>query len=253
METGADNCPLSRCPNARSTECWSDSQALTLAEPSLLSLLSREHTAFALFSEAWAAQSLGDAAAHAAAAARHRAAAASIRETLNRRLWRGDRGYHVAYNTSTREDITSKTYVIAFPLFAGLVNASQAAAIARSLAADDMLSPVGLRSTSSADPRYNNDDVIVPYSNWRGPMWVNANAVAAYGLADYGYRDLALEIASRVTRALAADLRNSSKWHEAYATDGSGAALAAPGFLSWDTLAGELLSNLRAGVNPFKL
>ena len=46
--------------------------------------------------------------------------AASIRETLNRRLWRGDRGYHVAYNTSTREDITSKTYVIAFPLFAGL-------------------------------------------------------------------------------------------------------------------------------------
>jgi glycogen debranching enzyme len=143
--------------------------------------------------------------------------------------------------------------VIAFPLFAGLVNGSQAAAIARTLAANDMLSPVGLRSTSSADPRYNNDDVIVPYSNWRGPMWVNANAVAAYGLADYGYRDLALEIASRVTRALAADLRNSSKWHEAYATDGSGAALAAPGFLSWDTLTGELLSNLRGGVNPFKL
>ena len=27
-------------------------------------------------------------------------------------------------------------------------------------------------------------------------MWVNANAVAAYGLADYGYRDLALELRS---------------------------------------------------------
>ena len=30
-------------------------------------------------------------------------------------------------------------------------------------------------------------------------------------------------------------------------------ALAAPGFLSWDTLSAELLSNLQRGVNPFKL
>ena len=77
--------------------------------------------------------------------------------------------------------------------------------------------------------------------------------MAASSAASSRCSHLALEIASRVTRALAADLRNSSKWHEAYATDGSGAALAAPGFLSWDTLAGELLSNLRGGVNPFKL
>ena len=80
-------------------------------------------------------------------------------------------------------------------------------------------------------------------------MWVNANAIACYGLARYGFIDLALEIASRVVGALAADLRRSSRWHS---TD-DGFPLAAPGFLSWDTLAAELISNLRAGIDPFHL
>ena len=138
------------------------------------------------------------------------------------------------------------------PLWAGAVNASQAAAIAQTLGGADMLSEVGLRSTSSDDPRYSNKDSIVPYSNWRGPMWANANVLACYGLAEYGYHELALEIATRVVGALAADLRRSRMWHEAYSTF-DGRALAAPGFLSWDTLSAELLSNLQRGVNPFKL
>jgi glycogen debranching enzyme len=66
------------------------------------------------------------------------------------------------------------------PTATPLLTPRQAAAIARTLSRPDMLSAVGLRSTSSSDPRYSNADTIVPYSNWRGPMWVNANAVAAY-------------------------------------------------------------------------
>ena len=48
---------------------------------------------------------------------------------------------------------------------------------------------MGLRSTSADDARYSNADVIVPYSNWRGPMWVNINELAAYG-----HRTLAIDI-----------------------------------------------------------
>ena len=71
----------------------------------------------------------------------------------------------------------------------------------------------------------------MPYSNWRGPMWVNANALACYGLAEYGQRELAIEIAARVVRALAADLRRSGVWHEVYST-ADGRALAASGLLT---------------------
>ena len=168
MESGADNCVLSRCPNARSP-CWTDSQAYTLASADVTTLLTREHIAFALFSESWAAAAERSdpqlAAAHRLAAAEHRATADSLAATLNARLWREDLGYHQAWNVSARSSIESRTYVIGFPLWAGLVNQSQAAKIAATLSRPDMLSSDGLRSTSSDDPRYSNANEIVPYSN----------------------------------------------------------------------------------------
>jgi hypothetical protein len=255
MESGADNCVLSECPNPRSTDCWTDNQAFTLASADVITMLQREHVAFALFSEEWAAAATTAnlRAGHLAAASEHRAAADTLTAVLNERLWREDLGFHQAWNVTAKAPILSRTYVIGFPLWAGLVNASQAAAIARTLSQPDMLSAVGLRSTSSSDPRYNNDNEIVPYSNWRGPMWVNANALTCYGLMRYGFHDLAIDIATRVTTRLAADLRNTTQWHEAYSTGADRSALAVPGFLSWDTLVADLLSNLRNKINPFEL
>jgi len=49
---------------------------------------------------------------------------------------------------------------------------------------------------------------------------------------------------------LAEDLENDNSWHECYSTD-DGTALAATGFLSWNTLAAEWGSNLRSNINPF--
>lgn len=267
MESGADNGVLSLCPNARSS-CWTEVQAYSLASPDVLTLLQREHTAAAHFYDAWAdAAAVGGGVsitasasakfnAHRAAAKRHRQQADTLRRMLNAELWREDLGYHVARNVSSCTAILAKTYAIAYPLWARLVNQSQAASIARVLASPEMLSPVGLRSASARDPRYSNADTIIPYSNWRGPMWVNVNAMACYGLAAYGFRDLALDIATRVTRALADDLRNATPsghtWHEAYST-GDGAPVGGRGFLSWNTLSAELLSNLKAGVDPMRL
>ena len=123
METGADNGVLSQCPSARSI-CWTKSQAYTLASADVLVYLQREHIAYASFLEAWG----DDGALH------HRRMANELKDTLNRELWREDLGYHIALNTSTREAIEAKTYVIALPLWAGLVNKSQAEAIAHTLA-----------------------------------------------------------------------------------------------------------------------
>ena len=64
------------------------------------------------------------------------------------------------------------------------------------------------------------------------------------------------EIAARVIGSLAADLRSTAPsghtWHEAYSTE-SGTPIGGRGFLSWDTLAAELVSNLRTGLDPLKL
>lgn len=284
LESGADNGVLSKCASARSPSCWTASQAYSLASPDVQVLLQREHTAAANFYEAWAegweraatAAAVATAAlstseappniyaaasdrserasAHREAARRHRRLAHSLHETLNTQLWREELGYHIALNVSSRELILAKTFAIAYPLWARLVNQSQAASIARVLGSPEMISVVGLRSASSQDPRYSNADTILPYSNWRGPAWVHVNAMACYGLAAYGFHELAFEIASRITAALAADLQGSQThtWHEAYST-ADGAPIGGRGFLSWDTLSADLMSNLRAGIDPMHI
>ena len=69
----------------------------------------------------------------------------------------------------------------------------------------------------------------------------------------------ALDVANRVVEMLAAALRqnpaeakNGTAWRECYSSE-DGAGLAAPGFLNWNLLAGNILGNLRAGINPFGL
>ena len=103
-----------------------------------------------------------------------------------------------------------------FPMWANISSGIQAHKLRVEILKSDMLSPFGIRSTSALDPRYNNINEIKPYSNWEGPVWVNANAVLTYGLSKYGYRKDAIDIAKRVVQTLANDAENQGTWHEGY-------------------------------------
>lgn len=107
--------------------------------------------------------------------------------------------------------------------------------------------------------RYTNANYVKPYSNWRGPIWVNTNVFLAYGLASMGMQPQALDLGARVVSMLAAALRddpaaaaNGTAWRECYDSD-TGQGLAAPGFLNWNCLGGSLMESLRSGHNPFEL
>jgi len=228
-----------------------------LASPDLQTWCHREHTAFAALLRAWG-PAVGEApAAHAALVARHEAAAERLRASLNAHLWlwvdeaRGE-GYYVA--RCGGQVMRHRTYQMALPLLAGLApSAAHAAAAVRAVLAPDMLSVHGLRSTSAADPRYSNDNIIVPYSNWRGPVWPGpVCAVLCYALARAGARDDALALAAATVRTLAADVRATGCMHENYHAE-TGAPLAADGFLSWNLLCHSLYDNLLLGVDPFSL
>ena len=103
---------------------------------------------------------------------------------------------------SYKENITNIVYLLAFPLWAGkdVVTDDKAAAIVARLAQDDMRSAFGIRSTASSDPAYNNRDLIIPYSNWQGPVWVVANSIICYGLLDHGYQAEAVELAQKTLK-----------------------------------------------------
>ena len=294
LETGADNLVLSQCPSQFSPECWSEAQAYTLSSPDIMVWIEREYAAYALFLGAWGVLGGSGGLYSASSAAREaegaRAYAARLRDVIQERLWlwldppANTRGMYVGYNTSTGQQSVHGTYQAAWPVWAGLAasGAVRAAALTQ-LLEPDLWSPFGLRSTSSEDERYSNANIINPYSNWRGPVWVragvgalgsragrtspltpppprththtlcaqiNVNAVMAYTLQASGLGAVANALADTVVHTLAEDLRATGTWHEAYSS-ANGTGLAAPGFLSWDTLGADLQDNVQAGIDPF--
>merc|ERR1712070_753624 len=157
----------------------------------------------------------------------HEAAAAAILVVMERYLWSEEDGIYIAMNVRTMQKVSARVWLMGMPLWGGVAPKANAAAVAKNLFSEDMLSEWGFRSTSSKDPRYSNRNEITPYSNWRGPVWVNANAIVLYGLTHYGVANTT-EVAKVLIHALADDLRRSGTWHECLSS-AAGQGLAAPG------------------------
>ncbi len=208
----------------------------------------REHLAMALIAEA-----LG-----VADADTWRQKYAALADLIRTRYW--DQIDELFYATDLRADpeqasqqgiewelfLKFRNWASFFPLWARVATPEQAAALrTRLLARAEFLAPGGIRSHSARDPIYNNEPTGNP-SNWQGPVWGLSTALCAYGLAAYGWREDALEIANRTVRLFAADISRNGCLHEFYHGDTS-QPLLNPGFLSWNLLALPLLEDLRTG------
>jgi alpha,alpha-trehalase len=115
---------------------------------------------------------------------------------------------------------------------------------------EHMLSPFGLRSLSKKDKDYNNVSMIDPYSNWQGPIWINANYLFFVALKRHGFDKEASELALRIGRIVAADAEKWGSMHENYDAE-TGLGLAPTpeqspnkvfaGFVGWNLLAQDML------------
>lgn len=283
LETGADNLVFSVCPSQYSTWCWNEGlDAFTLSSPDLELFIAREHLAYAAFLQKWAAAEdekeenekkekmmqkwavkgeedekkkktmMKDEIAY------HNMRAKEISDNMDSLMftWIDDaqtRGYYGGFNTSTQAQITNRVYQAAWPLWSGgTSNSTLIQLAARELFKSDLWSPFGVRSVSSGDPRYNNDNIINPYSNWRGPIWINVNAILAHALNAQGFTAQAQDLSARVVHTLAEDLRATGTWHESYSSE-TGEGLAAAGFLSWNTLGATLIKDINDGFDPFAI
>jgi alpha,alpha-trehalase len=120
-----------------------------------------------------------------------------------------------------------------------------------------MLSAYGLRSLSKQDDAYNNDNIILPYSNWRGPVWPIANYLYFVGLINYGFDDEAAQLADMIGRLCLDDIRSCGSMHENYHAD-TGEPLAPTaeqsaggifsGFVGWNLLVQNMLEGVVEGT-----
>ena len=275
MESGADDLPYASIPSKHSTSTWTEADERRISLPDVYTLLILERRAMASFCRAWATNaSASDAVALEAEAIEHEVEALAIKDSLNSKLWHwmegehngtssqsgsmsssGEkrRGLYVGYDAIDGKQLLNRTYQCAWPLWAGLtVGIEEREAALHELLKEDLRAKWGIRSTSTLDTRYTLIDCIVPYSNWRGPVWINVNCVLAYTLSSCGRKDEAIKLATELTIMIANDITGSGVMHECYnGDDGTPLSSESKGFLSWNVLVASLLDNLEGDINPF--
>jgi glycogen debranching enzyme len=129
-------------------------------------------------------------------ARRLREDASQLYDQFNDRFWIDRRGgYYALALDRDKTPVDSVTSNMGHLLWSGIVPRERADAVAARLAAPDMFSGWGVRTMSSEDRGYN------PVSYHNGSVWPHDNAITATGLARYGFRDQAADIAIAIFEA----------------------------------------------------
>jgi alpha,alpha-trehalase len=230
MQSGADNNPaLTNDPK--------DPSAILAVDASVWAM--REYLAMAQLADRF-----GDN----AAAARYRKEAAATRDAIKKKLWSPQDGIFLNRRRDNGAWIRVISWTSFLPLIDGLMEVEPAMRMIRRhlLNPDEMRSEYGFRSLAKNDPAYNNDAIINPYSNWRGPIWINANFLDWVILRRYGFPGEAHKLALTLAAELHRDIEKWGSMHEDYSAEtGEGLAPTVEqspggkfaGFVGWNLLA----------------
>jgi alpha,alpha-trehalase len=202
--------------------------------------------------EYWAMAKLADKLGKNSEATQYRRKAESLRSRMLKHLWSAPDAMFFNRRRDTGKPIQRISYSNFVPLLEDVLPAQDAREMIRRYLwnRDFMLSPYGLRSLSRQDPNYNNVSMIVPYSNWQGPVWINANYMNFIALKRYGFEAEAAQLAGILGRMVLRDIQKWGSMHENYnAETGEGLAPTPEqspdhvftGFVGWDLLVQDML------------
>lgn len=132
------------------------------------------------------------------------------------------------------------TWAGMLPLYNKVATREQAnRCVQRFLKFDSLNAKYGVRSIAKFEKMYGVYKTGNP-SCWIGPVWINACYFTCIGLDNYGYHDLAKEIAEKVIIMLGKDLEKNKDFHEYYDPE-TGEGVHNLGFQSWNFLALKLI------------
>jgi glycogen debranching enzyme len=116
--------------------------------------------------------------------------AAELRQRFDAAFWCDELSTYALALDGRKRPCRVRSSNAAHCLYTGIALPERAARLCEQLLADDMFSGWGLRTISSRERRYN------PMSYHNGSIWPHDNAIAAEGIAAYGYREQALRLLS---------------------------------------------------------
>jgi len=180
--------------------------------------------------------------------------AETIKRNFDKYLWsKTDETYYNIYS-KTEKYIKKICYSSVVPLFAKIPSQENGRKFIKRyvLSKDYLWSKFGIRTLAKNDPEYNNKNIIKPYSNWQGPVWPIANYIYMQALLNYNFQKEAVELAQKISKLIIADIKTSGGMHENYNAE-TGNPLAAPHFVSWNLLVGNMLYEAVNRFNPFEI
>lgn len=234
MQSGADN-------NAALSNDPADRSAILAVDASVWAM--REYEAMAAI-----ARRLG----HNADARRYRAEAAATQKAILEKLWNADQALFLNRRRDNGDWINADSWTSFVPLAAGLLpqREGRRSISLHLLNPAEMRSDFGFRSLAKSDPAYNNEAIIDPYSNWRGPIWINANYLDWIALRRYGFHEESHWLAATLAAMLHRDIARWGSMHEDYSAETGEGLAPTPaqspggkfaGFVGWNLLAQDML------------
>jgi len=111
--------------------------------------------------------------------------ATELQSKFNRDFWDEELGTFVLALDGSKRKCAVRSSNPGHCLFSGIASQACATRVAKSLLGDELFSGWGIRTLGSGELRYN------PMSYHNGSVWPHDNAIAAYGLARYGFYEAA--------------------------------------------------------------
>ncbi len=225
--------------------------ALTNDEKDKSAILATDISTFQ-YREYKAMAQLADKLGYADEAAEYRKKAADLKAAMLKYMWFADESMFYNIRRDTGKPLKRISYSNFVPLIDDILPEKDAKAMITRymLNKDIMWAPYGVRSLSKQDRDYNNAAIIVPYSNWQGPIWINANYLNYISLKRYGFDKEAKELSGILGRMVLADIQKWGSMHEDYnAETGEGLAPTPEespnhvfaGFVGWNLLVQDML------------
>jgi len=182
-----------------------------------------------------------------------------LKESINKVLWCEEDQIYYTVDRETGDFYRRVSYSSFIPLIQKIAPIDKGREMLRRYMLDEkhLKSPYGFRSLSKLDPDYNNKNIIVPFSNWQGPIWPIANYLYHIGLKHYGFENEIAWQAKTLGKLLLNDIREWGSMHENYHAE-TGAPLAPSadhvdangkfiGFISWNLCIQNVLEGVTEG------